>query len=99
MDSTKVVKTYADWKGDLGSYLNIGDIVDEEMFNYFLNVLPPACWTSRILQIGEPNSHVNGKATYSTLEKTSDGWVFRGSCYRGETVEQRDNILTVRFAN
>ncbi len=80
-----MIKTYANWKGDLEDYLQIGDVVDEEMADHFLNVLPPACWTAKIIQIGEPNSHVGGKATYATLEKTSQGWVYRGNCHRGET--------------
>lgn len=35
-----MIKTYANWKGDLEEYLQIGDVVDEEMADYFLNVLP-----------------------------------------------------------
>jgi hypothetical protein len=79
------MKTFSNWKGNLSEYLQIGDLVDDEMVEYFLNVLPPACWNSKVIQIGEPYSHVEGKATYSTLKNTSEGWVYAGTCHRGQT--------------
>ncbi|WP_336775384.1 hypothetical protein [Paenibacillus sp. MMO-58] len=81
-----MVKRYADWKGDLHVFLKIGDLVDEEMVNHFLNELPPTTWTSSLIQMGEPYSHVGGKATYATLKKTSDGWAYAGHCHRGENI-------------
>lgn len=79
------MKTYAEWKGNLDEYLQIGDVVDEEMVEYFYNVLPPATMTRQLVQIGEPHSHVNGRATYATVMKTEKGWVYAGHCHRGET--------------
>ena len=79
------LKKYAEWEGSLGEYLNVGDLVDQEFVDYFLNVLPPVCWTREIIQMGEPYSHVAGRATYSTLKKTPDGWEYAGNCYRGQT--------------
>ena len=84
------MKTMEGWhesKVDLGKYLQIGDVVEEEMADYFLCVLPPACMTGGILQIGEPNSHVNGRATYATIKRTSEGWIYCGNCHRGQTTE------------
>lgn len=80
------LKTYENWKkGSLSEYLQIGDEVDEEMMEHFLNVLPPATWRSTLIQIGEPYSHVMGKATYSTLRRESGRWYYAGHCYRGES--------------
>jgi hypothetical protein len=84
---TMTIKTYRDWMGNLDEYLHIGDLVDMEMYYYFLDVLPPASMNGRIVQIGEPASHVNGRATYATLKKTEDGWMYVGECHRGETEE------------
>jgi len=81
-------KTRAGWREsrlDLDRYLQVGDLVDEEMYDYFLNVLPPACYGDRLVQIGEPHDHVNGRATFATLKKTADGWVYCGHCYRRTT--------------
>lgn len=55
------------------------------MADYFLNVLPPACWTNSIIQIGEPMAHIDGKPTFSTLKRTNDGWQYCGNCFRGQT--------------
>lgn len=85
------MKTYQGWgeaKVDLSHYLQIGDEVDQEMADYFLNVMPPASYKTNLIQIGEPNSHVNNRATYSTIHR-ADGrhWLYAGHCHRGETVE------------
>lgn len=81
------MKTYKDWKGSLNEYLQIGDLVDEEMVDYFLNVLPPITWNSHCIQMGEPYSHIGGRATYATLKNTEAGWVYAGHCFRGEIEE------------
>jgi len=91
-----MIKKYSDWKGDLGDYLQIGDLVDEEMVDYFINVLPPACMSGGVVQIGEPSSHVEGRATYPTLKKTSEGWVYAGTCHRGKT-ENKINEFAYTF--
>jgi hypothetical protein len=82
-----MVKTYEEWDGSLNEYLQVGDIVDEEIYNHFINVLPPAMMRSSCTQMGEPYSHVNGKATFSTLQWTDQGWMYCGNCHIGETVE------------
>lgn len=79
------MKTFADWKGDLHDYLQIGDHVDDEMFQHFLNVLPPAYWSDQVLQIGEPYSHVDGNSTYPTLRKEKNYWVYTGHCFKGQS--------------
>lgn len=81
------MKTYANWKGNLGDYLKVGDEVDQEMVDYFLNVLPPATWRANLVQLGEPHSHVGGRATYPTLYREIGRWYYRGNCYRGEETQ------------
>lgn len=79
-----MMKTYKGWNCNMDEYLQIGDLVDEEMADYFIEVLPPATFTSSLRQIGEPYSHVDGRATYSTLYRTENGWMYMGHCHRGE---------------
>ncbi|VBB08487.1 Hypothetical protein LUCI_3759, partial [Lucifera butyrica] len=79
-----------DWEGDLDSFLEVGDLVDEEFVDYFINVLPPACMNGQCVQMGEPYSHnpdKDGKwrATYSTLKNSPEGWRYAGHCFRGQT--------------
>lgn len=81
------MKTYEDWKGSLCEYLQVGDQVDEGIYNHFVNALPPATFWSTLVQMGEPYSHVNGKATFATLAKENGVWTYKGHCHRGETEE------------
>jgi hypothetical protein len=84
------VKTLEQWNGrTLEDYLNVGDQVDEEMINYFINIIPPATLNSRLLQVGEASNHIGGKATFTTFERVNNIWFYRGDCFWGET-ESRD---------
>jgi hypothetical protein len=81
------VKTYASWTNsrlDLSLFLQVGDAVDDEMFRYFLEVLPPKTWRADLLQIGEPYSHLQGRPTYATLHKCDGRWIYAGNCHAGE---------------
>lgn len=92
------------------AYCKPGDLVDEEVYDYFLNILPPRTLTRTMLQVGEPHSTAmnpaTGKyqstyATFTTYEKTEDyGMVYRycGNCFAGE-VQDMDfyrNYASVR---
>lgn len=81
------MKTFENWKGNLSDYLTIGDEVDEDMVDHFVNVLPPASWRADLVQIGEPHSHVAGRATYPTLHKKEGRWLYAGNCFRGESTQ------------
>jgi hypothetical protein len=85
-------KTKQGWDNsrlNLDQYLQIGDAVDEAMMYYFLEVLPPACYRANLIQIGEPYSHVGGRATFSTIYKPlgASQWLYAGHCHRGEWSE------------
>lgn len=84
------MKTYQDWcksGKDLSKFLQIGDVVDEEMYYYFIEVLPPACMSNRCVQIGEPYSHDAGGPVFDTLEKKNGNWIYTGykNTPKGET--------------
>jgi len=84
------MKTYQGWnesKMDLSRYLQIGDQVDEDLVDYILCVLPPATYTSSVIQMGEPQSHVAGRETFTTVHQVNDKWYYAGHCYRGQIVE------------
>ena len=75
------MKTYEEWEKsgkDLHEFLQVGDVVDDEMYGYFLGVLPPACCSSRCVQIGEPYSHDAGGPLFATLEKQNGQWIYTG---------------------
>ena len=76
------MKTKEAWdqsRQDLGTFLTVGDIVDEEMFYYFVEVLPPATLTQARVQIGEPDNHdERGYPRYQTLDKLNGQWTYTG---------------------
>jgi hypothetical protein len=78
------MKTYANWKGSLNEYLQVGDLVDEDIVEHFINVLPPITFNGNMIQMGEPYSHIPGAGgTYYTITKTIEGWMYTGICLRG----------------
>ena len=75
------MKTYKQWtesKKDLNEFLQIGDVVDEDILDYFIGVLPPACQSPRCVQIGEPYTHDAGGPLFATLEKIDGQWIYTG---------------------
>ncbi|MHB2008602.1 MAG: hypothetical protein ACYCOX_11205 [Acidobacteriaceae bacterium] len=85
------MKTYSGWgesRQSLDHYLQIGDVVDQEMADYFVNVLPPAFMSGLLVQIGEPVNDVAGRPTFATLQRNSARqWVYAGNCYCGESAQ------------
>jgi hypothetical protein len=86
---TGVFKTLAECnaaKKGITDFLNIGDSMDDDFFDYFLGVLPPACMSKTCLQIGEPYDHTgDGKPTFMTLVKQGPVWIYAGCIPTPET--------------
>lgn len=72
---------------EIDTEMKIGDVVDDETVENYINVLPPATYNSLLIQMGEPYSHIGDKATYPTLAKVDGQWTYAGHCYRGESKE------------
>ena len=93
----KKIKTYKDWKGEITEYLDINDIVDNEIIEHFRNVLPPKIDTSYTLQGGEAYDHIlddktnKYKGIYITFNKENSNWIYKGICYIGENTD-RSNL-------
>ena len=93
-------KRFKDWPENLniGQYLQVGDVVDKEMYEHFLNVLPPRYNYSAFLQAGGAidNIEVDGvlKGTYLTFVKDGDSnnWIFKGECFLGETINRNPEL-------
>lgn len=76
---TKTKQGWDESKRTLDTYLAVGDIVDDEIYDYFLGVLPPACNSAKCLQIGEPSCHDDqGRPCFATLEFLFGRWVYMG---------------------
>lgn len=74
-----MIKTKKDWHGTLEEYLITGDEVDEELYYYFLEVLPPAYMSRGVFQVGEPYSHnEENKPLYDTFQEVAGRYYYRG---------------------
>lgn len=99
------LKTLKDWKEEKwDDFCKPGDLVDEDIYWHFLNILPPRSMRSGYLQVGEPNdSRLNPKtgryaSTYMTFVKVKEGaWRYCGNCFAGETIESGSPIPVVRL--
>ena len=85
------VKDQSDWKGDFNTDFQPGDYVDQEIVDYFRDVLPPRSMAPGYLQVGEPYNHTPDqegryRATYNTFKKSAPGvWKYCGHCFVGGT--------------
>lgn len=71
------------WWGDIGK---VGDYVDQEIADWFLNCVPPKTYTSSMIQCGEPSGSRKEGMTYGTLVRvTKDVWEYMGDCLKGTT--------------
>lgn len=89
-----IIKTRQQWAEshqNLGQFLSPGDLVDEDFIEWARDIMPPACWTSRMIQIGEPHSHIGNRATYATfhIPANSKYWAFAGYCFRTESTQAK----------
>lgn len=58
--------------------------VDEDVYEHFLNVLPPLCWRGKYFQCSEPYSHVDGKGQYLTFIKKDGACWYLGIQFYGQ---------------
>ena len=95
------IKTLKGWnefaeqtgKYSWSDYAKVGDIVDETVVDYFLNVMPPRAMSSNYLQMGEPFSHRYDidrrlRATYMTFARSNNVWRYYGHCFSYETINR-----------
>lgn len=72
----------------------IGDLVDQQVVQNFMDCLPPASMTSECSQLGEPYSHKEDgfgkwRATYLTFRRLDHTtWIYCGHCFRGQNIEK-----------
>ena len=86
---TGITKLCADWKGNLTSFLVVGDAVDEALFMHCLEVVPPACNAYSLMQMGEPMDHggPDGRPRFVTFQRHGSEWVYTGVRTQRESAE------------
>lgn len=102
------LKTIEGWhKSECNSwdeYCKPGDMVDQGVADYFLDILPPRTMTRDYFQVGEPHSHaINPKTmkncgTYATFAvRGKEIWEYCGNCFPHmfvdvEKFKKRDSV-------
>ena len=76
-----------------GDYARIGDIVSEDVTDYFMNVMPPRVMSYGYLQVGEPYNHIYDldrriRPTFATFAKSDGVWRYYGHCFAYETINR-----------
>ena len=98
----KTIKEWEESGRNWDDFCKPGDLVDEDVYWYFLGILPPRNMKSGYLQVGEPyDSRLNQKtgkyaSTYMTFVRVEDKvWKYCGNCFVGEATEADSSIPVV----
>lgn len=97
-NANRKIVTMKDWEAarSFDRAANPGDMVEDAIVEQFRNCLPPVTDWSTLMQCGEPYSHeidpATGRcrATYTTFNRTDEGWVYCGNCFAGEITEPKN---------
>ena len=91
-------KSMADWENSgitsFSDFFAPGDLVTDDVYDNFLNILPPATMSKNLLQVGEPANHVEDpqtgkyRPTYMTFTRVDGQWRYAGECFARETVDR-----------
>lgn len=93
------MKTLTGWHNSgvrtLEEYLQVGDEVDLEMVDHFINLLPPRTLNATLVQVGEPYSMAPGDdgknhTTWTTFHKANGKWYYAGNCFVGESINRTE---------
>ena len=75
-----------DWKSDFSQDFKVGDRVDNEIYEHFLDVLPPLVNRYNYFQTSEASgSDGKGNSTYLTFIKDDISWIYLGDCCKNGT--------------
>lgn len=82
--------------------MEIGDYVEEDVVDNYMNCLPPVSYRMDCAQIGEPSTQrfddITGKwrSTYETFKQVAENtWEYCGDCFRGENVRRGNEMQCV----
>ena len=80
-------------KTSIYDFLYKGDIVEESLVDYFMNIMPPRAIGKNYLQVGEPYSHSYDidhrlRTIYMTFAKCDGQWRYYGNCFAWETIDK-----------
>ncbi|MCM1224697.1 MAG: hypothetical protein NC548_60640 [Lachnospiraceae bacterium] len=88
-------KAYAERTGekDISSYLNVGDLIAEDLISYIRKHMPLETDKPNYLQLSEAQGYSYDLArvlqpVYPTFAECNSQWRFYGFCFRYETINR-----------
>lgn len=75
------MKTLEGWNKsgvNLSKYLTEPTEIDEDLFYDQINAVPPILGKNGLIQNGEPNNHIDGKAIYNTYLQRASKYYYLG---------------------
>ena len=79
------MKSMKDWQEssaeNFESFFKPGDIVAQDVVDYFANIFPPIIYGSHMMQAGGAIDNINGRDTFTTFIKENKNWKYVGNCY------------------
>lgn len=87
------MKSMKSWQessaGDFEEFFKPGDIVSQDVVDYYKNILPPIINSNSVMQAGGAIDTVNGRDTFITFVKRDGKWMYIGDCYVREIVQPK----------
>lgn len=87
--NAKTLEELDTFEGGLRRFLAAGDAVDDAMYWYFLEMLPPRTMDSDLFQVGEADDHggPDDAPRYATFQRHRRCWYYTGPQVAGVRVE------------
>lgn len=84
------IYTMQDWRNDKSLKVQIGQYIDEEVFEQLLDSIPPITYSRGVFQPGEAYDHniETGEPLYQTFVKNNDLYQYVGLCQQGKTTDE-----------
>lgn len=86
------IYTMQDWRNDKSLKVQIGQYIDEEVFEQLLDSIPPITYSRGVFQPGEAYDHnmETGNPLYQTFVKNNDLYQYVGLCQQGKTTDESE---------
>jgi soluble cytochrome b562 len=95
------IYTMQDWRNDKSLKVQIGQYIDEEVFEQLLDSIPPITYSRGIFQPGEAYDHnmETGEPLYQTFVKNNDLYQYVGLCQQGKTTDESEFSMGNYYRN
>lgn len=90
--------TMTDWERDGSLNISVGQEVSDAVVNELKNCMPPTWLGGGLFQVGEAedqDAEHPAWPIYDTFKRTENGWVYLGTCLRGQTEPRKGFVKSL----